>query len=374
MRFRNWMLLIAFALFAAAWSLGQAQQPVPESQPGASAPAAKPVDTRAGQADKTVPARPEAMFPGVVARVNGAPISGRDVEQRVQAQLAPIGNPPWKNLREDYRLELTNNAIGSAVAEELIYQKAVAAGVTVAPANVQSEFEKVVKSFGSDAAMDAALAERGMDRASVMKGLERNLVVGKYINDNITGKITVTPEEVAEYYKAHTEEFRHPDIVRTSHILILVPAGSSPEQDRLARQRIEAILVRARKGEDFAKLAQEASMDSSASEGGDLGFTSQGQLDPAYDAVAFSLAVGSLSDPVRSQAGYHIIKVIDRKKAGLATLDESRAQLAEFLKSEKSNMQLQQLVDQLRKDAKIEILIPMTAGPPGSPTVSSPRP
>jgi len=111
--------------------------------------------------------------------------------------------------------------------------------------------------------MDAALAERGMDRASVMKGLERNLVVGKYINDNITGKITVTPEEVAEYYKAHTEEFRHPDMVRTSHILILVPGGSSPEQDRLARQRIEAILVRARKGEDFAKLAQEASMDSS---------------------------------------------------------------------------------------------------------------
>ncbi|MBP1602316.1 MAG: hypothetical protein H6Q06_2467, partial [Acidobacteria bacterium] len=63
MRFRNWMPLIALALFAAAWSLGQAQQPVPEPQPGASAPAAKPVDTRAGQADKTAPARPEGMFP-----------------------------------------------------------------------------------------------------------------------------------------------------------------------------------------------------------------------------------------------------------------------------------------------------------------------
>jgi parvulin-like peptidyl-prolyl isomerase len=222
--------------------------------------------------------------------------------------------------------------------------------------------------------MDAALAERGMDRTSVMKGLERNLVVGKYINDNITSKVTVTPEEIAEYYKSHTDEFRHPDMVRTSHVLILVAEGSSPEQDRLARQRIEAILDRARKGEDFAKLARETSMDSSASEGGDLGYTSQGQLDPAYEAVAFSLAVGSVSDPVRSRVGYHIIKVTDKKKEGLATLDESRVQLTEFLKSEKSNMQLQQLVDQLRKEAKIEILINVDPVPPGSPTASSPRP
>jgi peptidyl-prolyl cis-trans isomerase C len=361
-------------LILTAWSLAQTQQPAPKPQPDASAPAAKAADAKAGQAEEIPTARPDAVFPAVVARVNGAPILGRDLEQRVQAQLAPIGSPPWKNLREDYRMELTNNALGSAVAEELIYQKAVATGVKIAPADVQSEFAKVAKSFGNDAAMDAALAERGMDRTSVMKGLERNLVVGKYVNDNITSKSTITPEEVSEYYKSHTDEFRHPDMVRTSHILILVPEGSSPEQEKLARQRIEVILARARKGEDFAKLAQETSMDSSASEGGDLGYTSQGQLDPAYDAVAFTLEIGALSDPVRSRVGFHIIKITDKKKEGLATLDESRAQLTEFLKSEKSNMQLQQVVDQLRKEAKIEILIPVMGTPPGSPTASSPRP
>ena len=374
MRSHNWMLFIGFALFSTGWGLGQTQQPAPKPQPDVTTPAAKPADAQSGQTEAVPTAAIDAIFPTIVARVNGEPILGRDLEQRVQAQLAPIGNPAWKNLREDYRLELTNNALGSAVAEELVHQKAVAAGIKVAPADVQSEFAKVAKSFGNDAAMDAALAERGMDRTSVMKGLERNLVVGKYINDNITSKVTVTPEEIAEYYKSHTDEFRHPDMVRTSHVLILVAEGSSPEQDRLARQRIEAILDRARKGEDFAKLARATSMDSSASEGGDLGYTSQGQLDPAYDAVAFSLAVGSLSDPVRSRVGYHIIKVTDKKKEGLATLDESRVQLTEFLKSEKSNMQLQQLVDQLRKEAKIEILINVDPVPPGSPTASSPRP
>ena len=374
MRSHNWMLFIGFALFSTGWGLGQTQQPAPKPQPDVKTPAAKPADAQSGQTEAVPTAAPDAIFPAIVAKVNGEPILGRDLEQRVQAQLAPIGNPAWKNLREDYRLELTNNALGSAVAEELVHQKAVAAGIKVAPADVQSEFAKVAKSFDNDAAMDAALAERGVDRTSVMKGLERNLVVGKYINDNITSKVTVTPEEIAEYYKSHTDEFRHPDMVRTSHVLILVAEGSSPEQDRLARQRIEAILDRARKGEDFAKLARATSMDSSASEGGDLGYTSQGQLDPAYEAVAFSLAVGSVSDPVRSRVGYHIIKVTDKKKEGLATLDESRVQLTEFLKSEKSNMQLQQLVDQLRKEAKIEILINVDPVPPGSPTASSPRP
>ena len=370
----NWKLFIALAALSTAWAVGQSQQPAPKPKPDTVTPAAKPADALAGQEEQIPPARPGAIFPAVVARVNGRAILGRDLEQRVRAQLAPIGNPVWKDLREDYRLELTSNALGSALAEELIYQKAIAAGVKVPAADVQAEFAKAAKSFANDAAVNVALAERGLDRASLTKEMERNLVIGKYINDNVTSKITVTPEEAAEYYKSHTDEFRHPDMVRTSHILIMVTAGATAEQDRLARQRAEAILDRARKGEDFAKLAQETSMDSSASQGGDIGYVTPGQVDPAYQAAAFSLAVGALSDPVRSRVGYHIIKVTDKKKEGIATLDDSRAQLTEFLKNQKSDRQLQQLVEQLRKEAKIEILITAGAPPTASPTASSPRP
>lgn len=370
----NWKLFIALATLSTAWTVGQSQQPAPKPKPDTVTPAAKPADALAGQEEQIPPAGPGAIFPAVVARVNGRAILGRDLEQRVRAQLAPIGNPVWKDLREDYRLELTSNALGSALAEELIYQKAIAAGVKVPAADVQAEFAKAAKSFANDAAVNVALAERGLDRASLTKEMERNLVIGKYINDNVTSKITVTPEEAAEYYKSHTEEFRHPDMVRTSHILIIVTEGATADQDRLARQRAEAILARARKGEDFAKLAQETSMDSSASQGGDIGYVTPGQVDPAYQAAAFSLAVGALSDPVRSRVGYHIIKVTDKKREGIATLDESRVQLTEFLKNQKSDRQLQQLVEQLRKEAKIEILITAGAPPTASPTASSPRP
>jgi len=369
---RNCNLFIACVMLSTAWSLGQPQQPAPK--PETAIPQATPAGVQAGNENAIPEAAPDIIFPAVVARVNGNVIPGRSLEERVKAELAPLGNPDWKNLREDYRAELTNNALGAAVAEELIYEKAAAAGVKVSVAEVQAEYEKIAKSFTSEAAMTTALSGSGLSSTSLMSGLERNLVVSKYINDTITSKITVTPEEAEEYYKLHTDAFRHPDMVRTSHILIKVAADASAQEDRVAQQRGEAILEKARKGEDFAKLARENSMDSSAAQGGDIGYFAKGQLDSAYEAAAFALDVGALSDVVRSGAGYHIIKVTDKKEAGLATLDESRDMLMNWLKSEKSNQQLQVLVDQLRKEAKIEILINGIGGPAGSSTASSPRP
>ncbi len=351
--------------------MGTPQQPAKKPKPSAGTPAATP----GGAEEEIPPASPDALFPALVARVNSRPILGRELEQRVRSELAAIGNPAWKNLREDYRLELTSQSLGGLIATELLYQKAIVGGVAVSSADVQAEFTRVQKSFASDAEMNIALANRGSDRAGLMKDLERTLTVTRFIEENVGKKVSVTPEEAAEYYKAHTDEFRHPDMIRTSHILIMVPEGATEEQDRLARQRAEALLARARKGDDFAKLAQENSMDPSASQGGDIGMVPKGQLDPAYEAAAFDLPVGGLGGPVRSRFGYHIIKVADKKAEGLATLEEAREDLIRFLKNQKVQVQVGQLVDQLRKEARIEIYIPVTTSlDTAPPTASSPRP
>jgi parvulin-like peptidyl-prolyl isomerase len=309
------------------------------------------------------PAGPNALFPAVVARVNGKPILGRDLEQVVRAQLAPIGNPEWKNLREDYRGQLTLGGLDSLINSKLLYLKAVASGVKVSDAEVEAEMQKVSKTFKSDAEMNLALASQQMDRASLERSLTQNLVISKYVDETIDKKIVVTQDEMAKYYSAHPTDFQHPDIVRTSHILIQ-PAGDSPEQDTLAKQRAEAILARAKKGEDFAKLARENSVDSSASQGGDIGFSSRDNLAPEYADAAFSLPVGGVK-LVKTDYGYHIIKVTERKKAGLSTLEEIKDQLAAFLKDQKSRTELTNLVNKLRDEAKVEILIP--AGQPLNP-------
>jgi peptidyl-prolyl cis-trans isomerase C len=371
------LLVAAFGIAVLGLTLGsfaqtQTKQPAtpakgsPASPPGSPSTGA----TRQAPAEEPIPpAAPGALFPAVVARVNERAILGRDLEQRIQAELVPIGNPKWDNLREEYRQELISKSLGALIGTELVYQKAQAGGIKASEPEVQAEFDKLAKNLGGDAEMNVALANRGLDRAGLTRELEKSLTVTKFIQETIAKKIVITPAELQQYYDGHKEEFRHPDLIRTSHILILVKEGSTPEQETMAKERAEAILARVKKGEDFAKLARENSMDpASASQGGDVGLVPKGQLAREYEEAAFSLPPGGISDVVRTRFGFHIIKVTDKKKEGLATLDESRAELTEFLKRQKTDQDLATVVNELRTQAKISIHLT------GPATASSPRP
>jgi parvulin-like peptidyl-prolyl isomerase len=357
-------------LFFAGLCFPQAAPKTPAAQPKAApaaAPAAKaqpkesPKQEPKDADDEVIPsAGPNALFPAVVARVNGKPILGRDLEQVVRTQLTPIGNPEWKNLREEYRGQLTMEGLTSLISSKLLYLKAVGSGFRATDAEIQAEMQKVTKSFKSDAEMNIALANQQMDRASFEKGLTQNLVIAKYVDETVDKKIVITQDEMAKYYSSHPTEFQHPDIVRTSHILIQ-PAGDTPEQGTLAKQRAEAILARVKKGEDFGKLAKENSVDGSASQGGDVGFSAKDNLAPEYAEAAFSLPVGGVK-LIKTSYGYHILKVTDKKKEGLSTLEEIKDQLTAFLKDQKSQSELAKLVNKLRDEAKVEIVIP--AGQP----------
>jgi len=335
-------------------SAGQTQAKPPAAAP---AQAAKP-PVKAAEPEVIPPAAPNALFPAVVARVNGKPVLGRDLEQRIRAELATIGNPAWKDLRDDYRTEVTTRSIAQLIGDELLYQKASSSALAPTQAEIQAEFDKVAKSYANDAALNVELANRGMDRKSLLRELGRNLTVEKYIQETITKKLVVTPAEISDYYAKNPDQFKHPDLIRTSHILISVPEGATPEQEKLALQRAESLLDRARKGEDFAKLAKEYSMDPSASQGGDIGLTEKGELEPAYEEAAAKLKVGEIGGTVKTSYGFHIIKLTDRKKAGTAALDEVRVQLTDFLKAQKEDVEVSNLIKTLQGVAKIEILLP----------------
>jgi peptidyl-prolyl cis-trans isomerase C len=367
--------VLVFAALAAAQTAGKpATAPATKSgaqssKPSGARAAAKAAEPVAEPDEPIPPAVPGALFPAVVARVNNRAVLGRDLEQRIQTQLAPMGNPKWSNLREEYRQELIRDSLGELIGSELIYQKAVAGGGKATPAEVSEEFARFAKGFGSDAELNMALGSRGLDRPGLTRELDKLLTIRKWVQENVEKKIAVTPAEVSKYYQEHTEEFRHPDQVRSSHILIAVPASATPEQERLAQQRAETLLGRVKKGEDFAKLAKDYSTDTSASQGGDIGFAPRGQLAPEYEDAAFELPAGGVSGVVRTQFGFHIIKVTEKRKAGVATFEQVQAQLGEFLKGQKAQAELVKIVDQLRSQAKIVAYIDS-----GTPSGDAPKP
>lgn len=155
-------------------------------------------------------------------------------------------------------------------------------------------------------------------------------------NAHYEASIEVSEGEVKEYYDAHQDEFQQEEQVRARHILIRVEEGADEATKAAARQRAEAVLARAKAGEDFAALATESSDDSSAARGGDLGFFRRGLMVPPFEEAAFAMQPGEISDIVETQFGYHVIRVEERTEEGTRPFADVAAEIAQKLKSQRA--------------------------------------
>ncbi len=151
----------------------------------------------------------------------------------------------------------------------------------------------------------------------------------------------VTDQDLQAYYDQHREEYRLPEQVKVSHILIKTPLpGPDGKVDAsavdAARKKAEDVLKQVKAGGDFAKLAQQYSDDpGSAKNGGDLGFIGRGRTVPEFEKAAFTLPKGQTSDLVKSTYGFHIIRVVDKQEAHVKLLAEVKPQITDQVKEQK---------------------------------------
>ena len=167
------------------------------------------------------------------------------------------------------------------------------------------------------------------------------------------GKPQVTDAEIQSYYDQHKDQYQVKDQAKVRHILIAVPAGADAKTDAAAKAKAEDILKQIKAGGNFAELAGKFSDDpGSKTQGGELGWLNPGQTVPEFDKVAFSLAPGQTSGVVKTQFGYHILQVEDKKTAHLQPLAEVKATIVPLLEQQKGGAAMQNLATQLAADAK----------------------
>jgi peptidyl-prolyl cis-trans isomerase D len=153
---------------------------------------------------------------------------------------------------------------------------------------------------------------------------------------------TVTDQDLQSYYDQHRDEYRVPEQVKVTHILIKIPLpapGAKVDEKAVAdaRAKAEDVLKQVKAGGDFAKLAEKYSDDpGSAKSGGELGWIGRGRTVPEFEKAAFSLGKGETSDLVQSSYGFHIIRVEDKQTAHLKTLAEVKSEIEEKVKQEKA--------------------------------------
>lgn len=185
-----------------------------------------------------------------------------------------------------------------------------------------------------------ARSENYDTNALVLKQLEKakqRLMVGQYIAD-VFKKIDVTEDELKTYYDKNKAMFVQKEQVKAKHILL--------------KTQEEAVATKARilKGESFEAVAKELSIGPSAPKGGDLGWFEKKQMVPEFANSAFSLGIDEISDPVKTQFGYHIIKVYEKKAAGTKSFADVRAEVERTLTGNKQKESMEELIRKVREE------------------------
>jgi peptidyl-prolyl cis-trans isomerase D len=164
----------------------------------------------------------------------------------------------------------------------------------------------------------------------------------------VRAKSTPSEAELQAEYAVRRDSLKVPEQVVASHVLIKTDPTAGPEADAAARAKAEKILARAKAGEDFAKLAREASDDPSSKEsGGQLPPFTRGQMVPEFEQAVFAMAPGEIVGPVKTQFGYHVIKLASKTPEHVQTFEEARGALAADLTQRKTEAEVSRLAREL---------------------------
>ena len=302
-------------------------------------------------------AGPPATDHAAAAKVNGVVIPKRSVSDVVDALTAQDGAPPDATAAASLR----KRALDSLIEFELLYQESEKRHLTVSAAAIAASIRETEAHFNSPKDYEAALTARKMTRADVERETRKMLAVNRLLDEVVWKDVTVEDDAIRTFYEENREQFRHPEQIRASQIVVRVPAAAASQTWAQARAKAEKLLQRVRGGEDFAEVARRESGDAtSAARGGDLGYLSRGMMGKAFEETAFRLHPGQMSGVVESPFGYEIIKVMGAREAGVAPLPEVRDRIVAVLMDEARRQRQDAFVADLRRKASIEIA-------PGSP-------
>jgi peptidyl-prolyl cis-trans isomerase SurA len=300
----------------------------------------------------------------VAAVVGGRKIYRADIEKYYQNQTSGSDQQPVGEQATSLRLSILRELIDN----EILMRRAEKLGLLATDEDVERKLNEIRSPYTKEE-FDARLKEKKITLEDFKRDLRRSLTVDKVINKEVTSKINVSDQDIANYYNAHKSEF---NLIEPQYHLaqIVVTTSPNPQVHNLkndkaqneadARKKIQMIINRLDSGDDFATLAMNYSEDTdTSSNGGDLGFTPESSLrntDPTTRDTVTKLKPGQYSPviPVTNPAskqlfGFRIVKLVAKEPAGQRELGDPRVQQA-------IRTQLRDRREQLLKAAYYEVL------------------
>jgi peptidyl-prolyl cis-trans isomerase C len=339
--------VIAVLMFAAIGGACRDSRGTGTPPPAAALPPAPPPAPE-GPSVAAVP----ADLPAVVARVNGEAIERWELQQALE-EIETIAAHPIIAAERD---RVVRGVVDRLIGHHLAAQQARAQKLGASPAEIDARVAEAKREFPDEAAFQKALADAGSSLEQLRRYAQLRVELSKFIEAKIAPAARVDDKAIEAYYTKNASAFQEPETLHASLIFVSAPADSGAAKRKDARTKADGILADLRKGADFAQIATTRSEDpGSAQNGGDVGRFERGRFEPAFDAVAFALPTGRISDVVESPIGYYIIKSHEHQPARPLPLAEVKDQIATRLGEQLENEKFAEFVQQAKERAKIEI-------------------
>lgn len=324
---------------------GQAKEEKAKSPHGAS-----PHGNMLGKPAKFQPEK----IPKIVAVVDKVEVK-REVFVRIMNSV--VGDMVMKGmpLTDETLKQMQTRVLDHLVTSELLFAEGKKEKVAVDEKAVGDQFTAIAGRFKDEQEFKKNLKEQKMTEAELKDDIRKNMVIMRLVDEKVIKGISVSEEESKKYYNEHTEEFKVPEQVRAKHIILRSDPKDDAAKKAETRKKMEDIQAKLKAGEKFEDLAKAHSQDGSSASGGDLGLFPRGVMVPEFEDAAFKMKEGEVSDIVTSPFGLHIIKLEEKKPAGLSQYDEVKKDIIQGLESEIKREKVGKYIASLKAKAKIKL-------------------
>jgi peptidyl-prolyl cis-trans isomerase SurA len=286
----------------------------------------------------------------VAVLVNDEPITSYDIAKEQATMEKGLGSKP---LDAAGKAQLREAVLGSLINKKLIEQKVRELEIRVGDEEVRQAIEDVKRANNiSEQDLRAALLAQGISYELYTAQVKEQLERLRLVSMEVRSKVQVSDAELKEYFAAHADKFQVDEAFRARQIFLAVPKEA--DLPRVTAQA-EKILKEAKSGADFAALAAKYSTDSSAKEGGDLGYLKKGEILPEFEAALQQLKPGEISGLIRTAAGIHLLKLEEYRPGKRQDFESARRDVEDQLYKSKSEERFNKWLQELRSNASIEI-------------------
>jgi len=297
----------------------------------------------------------EAVIDRIVAIVNQEIITLSEVEKYAEtAEKELRSEDPIQ--RKEEKKQLYRKIIDKLIEERLIEQEAKKLGIKVTSKEIEAALEEIKQRNNlTQEEFERALAKEGLSIDALKKQIEKRLQNTKLINFSLKMDVKMDEKKLREFYEKNIDRYQRTEQYRPAHIFFAIPKDATPAEIQEIKKKCQAVLEKIRRGEDFGEMALLYSEDTSSKDKGDLGFFRKGELLAVLEKEASRLKVGEVSGIVRSEFGFHIIKLLDRKGGGVIPFEEVVEKVKKDFMENEMEKAFKQFLTNLKEKSVIEI-------------------